>query len=89
MQARTLAVPHLERQRAGLHEKSWVVVSGMNVGTWPSELFIPFEPPKSADGPYARFSPEFFAQIAKTVQTNMAAAEAEKQRKLKRLQKRP
>ena len=28
---KAIAVPHLERQGAGLHEKSWVVVSGMNM----------------------------------------------------------
>lgn len=91
-----LAVPHLERQRAGLKEKSWVVATGINRVVWPSRLFEPFAPPTSTptststgppshQGAYARFSAGFFAHIAQTVSQNIADAEAEKQRKLKRL----
>lgn len=80
-----LAVPHLERQRAGLKEKSWVVTTGANRVVWPSPLFEPFAPPPSHQGAYARFSAEFFAHVAQVVSQNIADAEAEKQRKLKRL----
>lgn len=80
-----LAVPHLERQRAGLKEKSWVVTTGANRVIWPSPLFEPFAPPPGNSGAYARFTPAFFAHVAQVVSQNIADAEAEKQRKLKRL----
>ena len=82
-----LAVPHLERQRAGLKEKSWVVTTGINQVTWPSDLFEPFDPPAGSAGLYARFSSAFFAHVARTVSQNIADAQAEKERKLKRLMK--
>ncbi len=80
-----LAVPHTERLRAGLKERSWVVTTGANQVTWPSPLFEPFSPPPGNAGAYARFSPTFFAHVAQVVSQNIADAEVEKQRKLKRL----
>lgn len=83
-----LAVPQSERQLAGLKERSWIVTTGINQVVWPSPLFEPFDPPTGSHGAYARFSAAFFADIARTVSQNIADAQAEKDRKLKRLMKR-